>query len=731
MQEIYELAHLTCANCGGRIERAVAALEEVKEANLDLVGQKLYLERESGAGDADLSPQIQAISDRIEPGLTVRRLSPVPFSIVPPSDLEEDVGAQPTCAAQVKEVKSLEEEEEEEEEAEASWPSLLLGGALFVLALLVDHVLHSPFSLLFYLSAYVIAGHEVLLMAFKGLFSGQVFSEFFLMSIATLGALAIGQYPEAVAVMLFYLLGEILQDRAVDHSRKSIQSLLAMKPTLAHRVGPQGVEDLAPEEVQVGELLLVKVGERVPLDGRIVEGHSFVDTSALTGESRPRAVKEGDSVLSGFINQEALLRMEVEKPYDHSTFRQIMTLVEHASARKAPTEKFISRFARYYTPVVVFAALALAILPPLLITNTSFTPWIYRALIFLVISCPCALVISVPLGFFGGIGGASKEGILIKGGNYLEALRKVDMVVFDKTGTLTKGVFALAELVPEAPYEKADLLEALAYIEAHSNHPIARSIQDAYQKKVDLSKIDHYREIAGKGLAATVSGHNLQAGNALLMQDQGLSVPTPEETGTLVYLSVDGHYAGYARISDELKEDAAQAMDQLRALGVQHLVMLTGDNHQVGEAIGRSLSLDRVYADLLPADKVQAFEKLAQERKDKGSLVYVGDGINDAPVLARADVGIAMGALGSDAAIEAADVVLLTDEPVKLAQAIRIALKTNRIVRENVFFALFVKALFLLLGALGLANMWSAVFADVGVALLCVLNSMRTLRPEK
>ncbi|WP_339786564.1 heavy metal translocating P-type ATPase [Paenibacillus sp. FSL R7-0313] len=585
-------------------------------------------------------------------------------------------------------------------------------------------------QLTLYALAYLIAGGDIVLQASKNIIRGQVFDEYFLMSVATLGAFAIGEYPEGVAVMLFYQLGELFQGMAVNRSRKSIQSLMDIRPDYANILTGSGDETrrVSPEDVRIGDRIVVKAGERVPLDGIVRAGRSMVDTSALTGESVPRELEPGSDVLSGFVNKNGMLTIEVTKTFGESTVSKILDLVQNASSRKAKTEHFISKFARYYTPVVVILAALIAFVPPLILSGATFADWIYRALVFLVISCPCALVVSIPLGFFGGIGAASRNGILVKGSNYLEALNDVKVVVFDKTGTLTKGVFKVTAIRPEGGHTQEELMKLAAIAEANSNHPIAESIRAAWAKAIPTQGVEGYDEVAGHGIKVSVDGQEVLAGNAKLMKRAGISYTTPETAGTIVHVAEGGTYVGHLIIADEVKDDAAAAIQALKQLGIRKTVMLTGDAKTVGEAVGRELGVDEVYAELLPQDKVERLEQLEAAKSPKEKMVFVGDGINDTPVLARADVGVAMGGLGSDAAIEAADVVIMTDEPSKLASAIRIAKRTRMIVWQNIAFALGVKAIFLLLGVFGIATMWEAVFSDVGVTVLAVLNAMRVLR---
>lgn len=580
-----------------------------------------------------------------------------------------------------------------------------------------------------FLVCYAVIGWDIVWKAVTNILHGQVFDENFLMTIATIGALILGEHSEGVAVMLFYQVGEWFQSYAVSKSRKSIASLMDIRPDYANVERNGKLEQVDPDEVNIGDTIVVKPGERVPLDGKIIKGTSALDTSALTGESMPRDVEPGMEVISGCINQTGILTIQTTKKYGESTVAKILDLVENASDKKGKTENFISRFARYYTPIVVFAAIALAILPPL-VTGQPFSVWIYRALTFLVISCPCALVISIPLSFFGGIGGASKIGVLVKGSNYLESLAHTEVVVFDKTGTLTKGSFAVSQ-IKAIDMKEEQLLELAAYAEDYSNHPISQSIQKAYGKKIDNSRISDVQEIAGHGVRAVIDGKTVLAGNAKLMNRENIAYTPSDAIGTVIYLACNGKYAGYIVIEDEVKADAPAAIRALKEVGVRKTVMLTGDADAVGKKVAQKLRLDQAYTELLPADKVDRVEAILKQTSERGKLVFVGDGINDAPVLARADVGIAMGGLGSDAAIEAADVVLMTDEPSKISAVVRIARKTIRIANENIVFALGVKLLVLILGATGYANMWAAVFADVGVSVIAILNAIRAMRVKK
>ena len=600
---------------------------------------------------------------------------------------------------------------------------ILASAALFVIALLIPA--EGWLKLVIFLVPYLLVGYKVLIKAGKNILHGQVFDENFLMCVATIGAFVLGEYLEAVAVMLFYQIGELFEDYSVGRSRRSIADLMDIRPEVA-RVERDGNEvEVDPEEVQIGETIVVRPGDRVPLDGTVISGRSSMDTAALTGESVPRTVREGDSVISGCINQSGVLKVRVDKAFGESTVSRILELVENSGDRKAQAEKFITRFARWYTPAVCISALLLAVVPSLI--TGRWSEWVGRALMFLVVSCPCALVISIPLSFFGGIGGASKQGILIKGGNFLEALANVDIVVFDKTGTLTKGTFKVVD-VNAKEISRDDLIELTALAESQSTHPISRSIQEHYGKEIDHNRVCEVQEISGKGISATVDGRAVAAGNAALMQSMGLKPDTVNHAGTIVHVAVDGKYAGYIVISDEIKDDAKLAIADLHKMGVRKTVMLTGDRTATGESVAKEIGIDEAHCELMPADKVSYVERLIGERRKNGTLAFVGDGINDAPVLARADLGIAMGALGSDAAIEAADIVLMNDKPSSIATAIAISRKTHRIVNENIAFALIVKAIVLVLSALGKTTMWAAVFADVGVSVLAILNAMRAAR---
>ena len=692
------LEGLSCANCAAKIEAQIKKIMSVNEATVDFISKKLIIEANNNQEFDKIIEDATNIVKRIEPDVKFISLDKSSMDKIVKNNNGEDKNKIIRIA---------------------------ISGVLFAIGVIVD--LPKIMEISIFLLSYIIVGGEILIRALKNISRGQVFDENFLMSIATIGAFIIGEFPEGVAVMLFYQTGELFQDIAVDRSRKSISDLMDIRPDYANIKIDGELKKVSPEEVKIGDIIVVKPGEKVPLDGKVIEGNSMVDTSSLTGESVPREVETGNNILSGFININGVLTIEVTKEFGDSTVSKILELVQNASSKKAPTENFITKFARYYTPIVVFTAVFIAILPPLVMQGAKFYDWIYRALIFLVISCPCALVISIPLGFFGGIGGASKRGILIKGSNYLEALNNVEIVVFDKTGTLTKGVFNVTEINPQNGYTKENILEYAAYAESFSNHPIAVSILKACKKVVDKSNVESYEEISGYGIKVKVQGDEILAGNIKLMDKENVNYSKAESVGTIVYVALNNIYAGYIVISDEVKDDSEIAIRTLKALGVKKTVMLTGDLNSVGEKVGKDLGIDEVYSELLPIGKVDKLEFLDSQKSIKGKLIFVGDGMNDAPVLARADVGIAMGGLGSDAAIEAADIVIMTDEPSKIATAIKIAKRTNKIVWQNIIFAIGIKIIFLFLGALGFANMWEAVFADVGVSVIAILNSMRAM----
>ena len=605
---------------------------------------------------------------------------------------------------------------------------IIIALILYIFAMIIKFNNELINNLIFIIS-YIIVGFEILKKAIRNILKGKVFDENFLMSVATLGAFGIGEFPEAVAVMLFYQIGELFQSYAVDKSKKSIASLMDIRPDFANVYRNGKIEKVSPNEVKIGETIIVKPGEKIPLDGVIEEGTSTLDTKALTGESIPKEVTLKDEVLSGCINLNSVIKIKVEKEFEKSTVSQILDLVENASSKKSKSENFITKFAKYYTPIVVIIALILAIVPPLIIGG-DFLSWIYRALSFLVVSCPCALVISIPLSFFGGIGGASKMGVLIKGSNYLEALSNVEIAVFDKTGTLTKGVFEVQEINPKG-VSKEELLKIAAYAENYSNHPISKSLKQAYNEKIDENKIKKFEEISGQGIKAQIDGKNVLVGNEKLMQEKQIEYEKLSKIGTICYIAIEGKYAGNIVISDKIKEDAKKTIEELKKNNIKQTVMLTGDKKSVGESVAKQIGIDKVYAELLPQDKVKKVEELLKTKSPKGKLAFVGDGINDAPVLAMSDIGIAMGGLGQDSAIEASDIVIMTDEPLKIVKTIKLSKKTMRIVKENIIFAISIKVLVLILTAFGLSTMWEAVFADVGVSILAIINALRALKKPK
>lgn len=689
------LEGLDCASCAAKIETKVKEIEGVKNASVNFVTKKLTIEFENALKSEDIVKKATKIAKSVE------------------SDIEVF----------------------EQEEKKTGQKSVLNKSEVIVLSIGIllygtAFIIRFPFWVEFtlFFTSYLLIGKDVLIKAVRNIFKGQLLDENFLMFIATIGAFSLGEFSEGAAVMLFYKVGELLQDMAVNRSRKSISDLMNIRPDYANLKSGESLKRVSPEEVDIGSVIVVKPGERIPLDGRIIEGRSMVDVSALTGESIPRDVESGDEVLSGSVNKSGLLSIEVTKEYGDSTVSKILDLVQNASSQKARTENFITKFARVYTPIVVFASAALAIIPPLVVPGASFSEWLYRALIFLVISCPCALVISIPLGYFGGIGAASRHGILVKGSNHLEALNNLNTVVFDKTGTLTKGKFEVTEINPSEGFSKENLLEYAATAERFSNHPIAVSIVKAFGKKIDSDETESFEEIPGHGIKTIYQGKEILAGNEKLMNGSGIAISDTNGLGTTIHVAVGGKYAGKILISDEVKADSKKAIEELKKSGVKKLIMLTGDNTNQAQKIGRQLGLDEVYAELLPHQKVEKIEHIVSQKAQKDKLAFVGDGINDAPVLARSDIGVAMGGLGSDAAIEAADIVLMTDEPSKLVTAIKIARKTKGIIWQNIILAFAVKIIVLALGAGGMATMWEAVFADVGVAVLAVLNAMRLIR---
>ena len=691
---------LNCAHCAEKICEKVDNLSGVESANLNFINKVLTVNLTDSSNTLEVMNKIIDTINLTEPGLDIQYKN--------------------------KEIYNSKVEEENNNKKEVV--KLVIGIIVYLFGIYEMFIGNeSTINTVVFIIAYLIVGGDVLLKSFKNIVKGQVFDENFLMSVATIGALSIGESAEAVGVMVFYKLGEFLQAKAVGKSRKSISELMEIKPEYANlKVGSE-VKEVSPYDVEIGDLIIVKPGEKVPLDGVVVDGFSMVDTSALTGESLLREVGNGDSVLSGFINKNSVLTVSVQKEFEDSAVSKILDLVENASSKKSKTENFITKFSKYYTPIVVISALLIALIPPIILHNASFNDWFYRGLIFLVVSCPCALVLSIPLSFFSGIGYASKQGILIKGSSYLEALRNVDTVVFDKTGTLTKGIFDVSYVNPVGINED-ELLKYASIAEVNSNHPIAKSIVKYYNRKVDLDKIKSYEEIPAHGIKVDYDGEHILVGNEKLMMTNNIFFTKAKEIGTVVYVAVNQRYKGYIVISDALKNDSKDCIVGLKNSGIKETIMLTGDNKLVADDIGKQLGIDRVYSNLLPTDKVEKLESLYNGKLENQKIAFVGDGINDAPVLARADVGIAMGGLGSDAAIEAADVVLMTDEPINIVKAIQIAKKTNKIVWQNIIFALGIKIIVLILGAGGVATMWEAIFADVGVALIAVLNAMRVMK---
>ena len=606
---------------------------------------------------------------------------------------------------------------------------IIIALILFIIAMLINFNSEIINKIIF-LVAYIIVGFEIVRKALKNIIRGKVFDENFLMTVATIGAFGIGEFPEAVAVMLFYQVGELFQSYAVDKSRKSIANLMDIRPDFANIEKDGKIQKVDPDDVKIGDIIVVKPGEKIPLDGIVIDGNSSIDTKALTGESLPKEIEKGEEVLSGTINLNGVIKIKVTKEFGESTVSKILDLVENASSKKSKSENFITKFAAYYTPIVVIIALILAIIPPLLVKGASFSDWIYRALSFLVVSCPCALVISIPLSFFGGIGGASKMGILIKGSNYLEQLANTEIIVFDKTGTLTEGVFEVQKVSP-VDISEEELLRITAYAENYSNHPISVSLKKAYNKRIDEKEIIKTEEISGHGIVAQIGNKEVLVGNEKLMKQKEIDYQKCDEIGTILYIAINGKYAGYILIADKIKKDSIKAIKNLKKNNIKQTIMLTGDRKDVGESVAKELGLDKVYTELLPDGKVEKVETLLKEKTEKGKLAFVGDGINDAPVLAISDIGIAMGALGSDSAIEAADIVLMTDEPSKIVDAIYLSKRTMRIVKENIVFAIFIKVLVLILSAIGLSTMWEAVFADVGVSIIAIINALRVLKVKK
>lgn len=693
------LEGLDCANCAEKIERKTKEIEGVSQARMNFISGILTIEYEVKNDAESIISKAKTIIREYEPDVIVKEKN------------------------KLKDIKITEDIKEENNKKEVIL--LTISGIIFGIAMIYKFPLRVSFSL--YFISFLLSGYEVILKAVRNITKGEVFDENFLMSIATIGAFSIKQFPEAAAVMIFYKLGELFQDMAVDKSRKSITALMNIRQDYANLKIGEEIKVVSPEEINVADIIIIKPGEKVPLDGRVTSGKSIMDTSALTGESLPREVIAGDVVLSGFINKNGLLSVEVTKPYGESTVSKILELVENAGNKKAKTENFITKFSKIYTPVVVASALLLAFVPPLLIEGATFSQWIYRALIFLVISCPCALVISIPLAYFAGIGGASKNGILVKGSNYFEALNNVDTVVFDKTGTLTRGKFKITEINEVEGFTKDEVLRYAAFAESFSNHPIALSILNGYGKNVNKNEISDYEEISGKGIKIKLQNKSVLVGNIKLMEENNINLQVAKTHGTVIYVAIENKYAGYIIISDQIKDGSKEAIKDLKYLGVKRTIMLTGDNKDVSEDVAEELKIDEVYSELLPDGKVDKMVSIGEKKFSSGNLIFVGDGINDAPVLAMADVGIAMGGIGSDAAIEAADVVIMNDELEKIGEAILVARRTKKIVWENIVFAIGIKLVLLILGAIGIATMWEAVFGDVGVAVIAILNSMRVM----
>ena len=725
------LSGLNCANCANKIETKVNKISGIKNVSLNFSTTVLTVEFDKKEEKNNKINEIKSIVKKLEPHVKViEKLDNKDISV-------SKVECTSSCCVDSDEHgnhdgdhNSHTHELKKDNNGFLQYIRdnllLIIGAIVYIIALAYKSN-ENLLSLILFGVSYLIIGGEVILSAIKNIIRGEVFDENFLMSIATIGAFFIGEYPEAVAVMLFYQIGEVFQGYAVNRSRKSISSLMNIRADYANVLRDGKEIKVSPEEVLIGEFIVVKPGERVPLDGTILEGTSFIDTSALTGESVPREVTIGNEILSGSINNNGVLKVKVDKEFGESTVARILELVENASNKKAPTEKFITKFAKIYTPIVVTIAALVAIIPPMIIKDATFSDWIYKALSILVVSCPCALVVSIPLGFFSGIGAASKKGILVKGGNYLEALKDSEIVVFDKTGTLTKGIFEVTEINAKN-ISKEELLEITAMGESHSNHPIAISIAKAYGKEVNKDEIKDYKEISGHGIEVTIRKNDVLLGNSKLMKINNIGYDDIDSIGTIVHVAINGEYKGNIVISDEIKGNVKEALVELKEVGIKKTIMLTGDNRSVADKVAKDIGIDEVYSELLPGDKVSKVEEILNKRRSKGKVLFVGDGINDAPVLARADIGVAMGGIGSDAAIEAADVVLMKDKIEEISEAIRVSRRTNKILWQNIIFSLGVKIIVMLLVVLGLTNMWAAVFADVGVTLIAVLNSMRIIR---
>ncbi|MBX7293466.1 cadmium-translocating P-type ATPase [Clostridium chauvoei] len=739
------LEGLTCANCGNKIEGRVNKLNGVVEANLNFSTSTLIVEIDSSVPKDKIIEEVKDIVKKLEPEVIVLEKGKSKIKRATNKNICKDFccdikeghhnhnhSHSGNCCNEHhhhEDNKKGGHEHEHNHESisfklKDNW-KLIIGAILYIIAMILSK--DSIVAAILFVVSYVLIGGGVVYSAFRNIIRCELFDENFLMTVATLGAFFIGEFPEGVAVMLFYQIGEMFQGYAVNRSRKSITSLMDIRADYANLLVGDKDTKVSPEDVSVDDIIIIKPGERVPLDGVVIEGSSLVDTSALTGESVPREIKVDEQILAGCINNNGVLKVKVTKGFGESTVSRILELVENASSKKAPTEKFITKFSKIYTPIVVFLALGLALIPPLVISNATFDVWIYRASIFLVVSCPCALVISVPLVLFAGIGGASKKGILVKGGNYLEALKDVDTVVFDKTGTITKGVFKVTEVNP-INIDSDKLLEIAALGEVFSNHPIAQSIVKAYGKEINKDNIKEYEEVSGHGIKVSIDDEEILLGNYKLMKKFNIQYEEVDSIGTIVYIAINKEYKGNIIISDEIKKEAKEAIKELKENGINRVVMLTGDNKVVAEKVAKSVGIDNVYSELLPVDKVEKIEGLLKEGSNVSKVAFVGDGINDAPVLARADIGVAMGNIGSDAAIEAADIVLMNDEPQALVEAIKVAKKTNKVLWQNIIFALGIKIFVLLLGAFGVATMWEAVFADVGVTILAVLNSTRCLK---
>jgi Cd2+/Zn2+-exporting ATPase len=778
---VYEFDGIVCESCAYKIEDKLSKLDKVKKAYINLINKKLTIILKESERIVD--KEVESIIDKIEPNMTIKRqkknifkneydvenlncsscAAKITSKINEIEDVskvnynpstkkltikskDKNIGAkkidniirsiEPDAYIKTLNLRVKDENNTNKKESKTIFDydiPLITGSFIYFLAILIfefNYLITLPnyFKWILFGVSYLLIGHNVLIKAFKNIKRGQIFDENFLMVIATIGAFAIREFPEAVAVMLFYKIGELFQDKAVDKSRRSIQDLMDIKPDYANLIIGEKVKEVSPQEVHPGDIILVKPGEKIPLDGVIIDGNTMIDNSALTGESKFINLEEGSKVLSGSINKSSLIKIKVQKEYEDSTVSKILELIEEAAGRKAPQEKFITKFAKYYTPFVVGAAVLIAFIPPLVLTGQVFSEWIYRALIFLVVSCPCALVISIPLGFFGGIGLSSKRGILVKGSNYLDALNKIEHVIFDKTGTLTEGNFKVNEVVGLNNYTEDDIIEYAAYSEANSLHPIANSIKEKYNKELKHQRIKEHKEIAGKGVYALIDNKEILIGNIDLLKAYDVEIENINnvENDNLIHLAIDKKHAGYIIIKDRIKKDSKKSIEELKRLGVKNISMLTGDQKSIAKSVSDELNIDNYYAELLPHQKVENIERIIKN-SNEDNVVFVGDGINDAPVLARSDIGIAMGGLGSDAAIEAADIVLMTDEPYKLVEAIKISKKTRKIVWQNIILALGVKGIVLILGVFGLATMWQAVFADVGVALLAVLNSIRII----